>query len=248
MVERLGAKILEINSDYDVPVATLMADQSRLSRWRYYSELLGTTQVSTLREVEVENGLEPMKIARTCVVDPQIIVVDDRIPELCWFEYQRSDGRFLACGGIRHERSACPPYAPKPEKTREILSDSLAVVVIQAQDLKEYDEQKQIHQSLLAFECHLVNNGFSIAGSWTAGPCRICEPENDCLGKGKCRQPRLRRPSMEGGGMAVFSICDRIVALTGDNSWRLELIKNWELTDQSPITFKSVVAVAVSRD
>jgi len=51
----------------------------------------------------------------------------------------------------------------------------------------------------------------------TPGPCRICEPENECLGEGKCREPKFRRFSMEGSGMGVFLTCDRIAELTGDD-------------------------------
>lgn len=248
MTKRLGDKIFQINSDYDVPAETLTAVQSRLRKWNRYGQLSDLTQLSTLREIGVENGVEPIKVANVYVVDPQIIVVDERIPELCRSKYLRPDGRLIACGGVRHKRSACPPYAPKPEKTREILSQSRAVVVIQAQSLGEYDNQKQLHRSLLAFERHLAKSGFGITGSWAAGPCRICEPENDCLGRGKCRQPKLRRFSMEGSGMAVFLICNRIATLTGNDSWKLELIKNWELPNQSPKTFKSVIAIAISQD
>jgi predicted metal-binding protein len=130
--------------------------------------------------------------------------------------------------------------------TQGKLSASRAVVVVQAHNLTEYDHQKQLHHTLLAIEEYLGDSGFTVAGSWAAGPCRLCEPEEECLGQGKCRQPKLRRYSMEGSGMAVFLTCDRIANITGDNSWRLELIENWGLVNQSGKTFKSVVAVAVS--
>lgn len=229
MVETLQNKILRIHNDYVISGDSLSLTQSGVERWSRYSELAAMLQVGVLRGISVEEGVEPIRIINTYIIDPRLVVVDEKVPELCWSEYLRPDGRLLACGGVRHKRSACPPYAPKPAKTKELLSNSQAVVIIQAHDLVEYDNQKQLHRTLLAIEQHLVNGGFNIVGSWAAGPCRICEPENDCLSEGKCRQPKLRRFSMEGSGIAVFLTCGRIAELTRNDSWRLELIRNWEL-------------------
>ena len=245
MVERLQDKINLIHSAHQVSPETLNLLQGRLNGWGRYPELISLTQVRVLKDISAENRVDPLLLANSVVVSPQVLVVDERVPGLCSLKYLRDDGCLLACGGIRHKRSACPPYAPKPAKTQETLSDAKAVVVVQAHNLTEYDHQKQLHHTLLGIEKSLCEKGFIVVGSWSSGPCRLCEPKEDCLGQGKCRLPRLRRYSMEGSGMAVFLTCDRIAQITGDDSWRLKLIEGWDLKAQSSQVYKSVIAVAV---
>jgi len=245
MIERLRDKINLIHSEHQIPLSDLRVFQKELENWIDFPKLIRQTQIDILRGLKVQNGIEPIKLERSFVVHPRLIMVDERIPTLCWHLYKRPDGRLLACGGVRHKRSACPPYAPSPDKTRIALDESRAVVVIQAGGLSEYDQQRQLHRTLLSIEKQLEENAFNVIHSWSVGPCRICEPENECLGEGKCREPKFRRFSMEGSGMGVFLTCDRIAELTGDNFWRLELIDNWELNNQTSKMFKSVVAIAV---
>lgn len=246
MREKLWDKICLINSEYQISVDQLRLMQKEIEEWEDYSELARLAHVDSLRKLQTSNGIESKRLAESFIVHPQIIAVDNKIPQLCWSLFERPGGRLLACEGVRHQRSACPPFSPSPDATRNMLDEAKAVVVIRADGLTNYDQQRQLHHTLLAFEQHLSNNNFNVIQSWSAGPCRICEPEDDCLGQGKCRQPKKRRFSMEGSGMAVFLTCERIAELTGDNSWRLELIENWGLETRSRETFSSVIAIAVS--
>lgn len=245
MVERLGDKIETIHADHKISPDALHLMQAKLDDWERYPELVGLMDVGFIRGIPVENGANPSMLANSAVIPPEIFVVDKRIPDLCMAQYLRGDDRLLACGGVRRQRSACPPYAPKPEETQEVLLASEAVVVVQAHGLTEYDHQKQLHHTLLAIESFLETRDFDVTGSWTAGPCRLCEPRLECLGQGKCRNPELIRYSMEGSGIAVFLTCDRIAEISQDDSWRMELIENWGLENQSSETFKSVIAIAV---
>jgi len=218
--------------------------QSQLLTWPRYRELASIVCPTQLNANYTER-LFPLQVGRTMVIPPELVVVDPKIPTLCQLPYPRTTGESLSCGGTRHHRSACPPYAPTPEQTQAKLSQANAVAVIQAENLTDYDHQKQLHYVLLQWEERLKTAGFNIVDSWAAGPCRICEPEQECLGNGKCRQPKLRRFSMEGSGMAVFATCERIADLSGDKDWKLELIENWKLPNQSRNNFKSVVLIAV---
>lgn len=208
-------------------------------------ELRSLTTLPQLQALRPKGGLAPELLNKSVVVAPAIVVTDERVRTLCQLPYEHPDGRNIGCGGIRHDRSACPPYAPTAEKTRRGLENSQAVLLVQAAGLREYEDQKKLHRTLLALEDHLAGNNFTITGSWAAGPCRACEPE-DCLGGGKCRQPKIRRFSMEGSGMFVFETCDRVALITNDATWNLVLLKDWERPGQSAETFKSVIALGVS--
>jgi len=243
-MERLQDRIEAINSRHKRSLGELLALQANLEQWPGYSQLSALTRIEVLGEIFVSSGPNP-KLEKVFIVHPKLIETDEEISTLCECVYLRPDGRLLPCGGVRHKRSACPPFAPTAEETRKTLNGASAMALFKTADFTEYQRQKDLHRTLLTIEEYLQNNGFEIVGSWSAGPCRVCEPENECLGEGKCRQSKLRRFSLEGSGMAVFLTCARIADITGDNSWQLELIENWGLESQSREAFPSVIAVAV---
>ena len=242
--ERLADKIHAVNQDHPITQTDLLSLQSQCCGWDRYPDLTNIVHPKRLSSYCLEES--HLIIGRSAVVHPDVIVIDQRIPSLCHIPYLRPDGNLLECGGIRHQRSACPPYAPTPEVTQRKLSRARAAVVVQAEGLTSYDDQKRLHRFLLSIEDDLKAADIEIVGSWTAGPCRICEPEQECLGNGKCHQPKLRRFSMESCGIAVFSTCDRIANLSNDQNWRMELIEDWGLPTQSREDFKSVVLMAVT--
>lgn len=240
---RLADKIQAFHQAHWLSAQEMLSHQARLFTWDHFLDLEQIVRPEGLSQAC--RGVMPGAMIRSFVLSPDVVVVDPEIPALCRAPYRRVDGALLACGGINHQRSACPPYAPAPEETLATLSRSRAVVVIQADGLCSYTDQKRMHLFLLDMEEHLAQAGYMIVGSWSAGPCRICEPEQECLGDGKCRKPKLRRYSMEACGMAVFALCERIASLSHDENWKLEIIENWGLPTQSRTDFKSVVAVAV---
>ena len=251
MTEKLWDRIQKIHEDHALDGRGLAAAQEQVKNWDRFAELENITRIEILRGLRAtagrrSAGLHPDMLARSVVVAPQVVMVDERIPGLCWHEYLRPDGSIRACGGVRNQRSACPGYgAPPPVETQNTLNQSAAVVVIQAHNLRHYDHQRQLHVTLVEIEKHIQSSGFELTASWSAGPCRICP---DCLGEGNCRAPKLRRYSMEGSGMGVFLTCERIAQLTGDQQWSLSLIENWELSNQSSPIFKSVVAIGIGSD
>lgn len=240
--ETLQDRLTGIHKDHPMAIEEILERQRSLSGWEKLGAISAVCNLEALRKLRAKKGIAPDKIARVEIVHPEIIMVDDRIPNLCSAKYLRADGKLEACGGIRHKMSACPDFAPKPEETRRVLSDANAVVVVQAEGLTEYNHQGQLHRTLLKIENGVKENNFEVVGSWVAGPCRIC-PE--CLNDGDCRAPNLRRYSMEGSSIGVFLTCARIAGATGDENWKLDLIRHWGLPNQSSQTFKSVVALAV---
>ena len=243
MTEKLWDRIQKIHDDHPFSARDLASIQARGQSWDKYPELEKITQIEALKCIHPAAGLMPEYLARAILVSPEIIMVDDRIPDLCSFPYMRPDGTLQACGGVRSHRSACPGSgAPQPAATRIVLDASKIVLVVQAENLTHYDHQRQLHVTLLAIENDIQKSGFEISGSWSAGPCRICL---ECLGYGDCKAPQLRRYSMEASGIGVFLTCDRIAQVTEDSSWALRLIDHWEWSDQSRPTFKSVAAIGI---
>lgn len=244
MLEHLADEISLFNLKHQKTASQLEVLQGSLERWDNYFRTMDLTEVDTLRGSGVEGGLEPEKLRRSMVVSPALPVVDAQVVGWCGRSYLRSDRSLSPCGGY-YQRSACPPFAPSPGETLRILGQSTGLVVIQAEGLTSYADQKRLHLTLLEVEKHLETRGVEVVCSWSAGPCRLCEPENECLREGRCRQPEGRRFSMEGSGIGVFLLGDEIARMTGDDSWELSLIENWGLQNQSRWEFKSVIALAV---
>lgn len=240
MPEHLADEISLFNLNHRKSASQLEVLQGSLERWGNYFRTLDLAEVDTLRGLGVEGGIEPEKLRRSTVVSPALPVADAQVVGWCGRSYLRRDGSLSPCGGY-YQRSACPPFAPSPGETLRILGEATGLVVIQAEGLTSYADQKKFHLTLLEVEKHLETRGVEVVCTWSAGPCRLCEPEQECLGQGKCRRPKERRFSMEGSGIGVFSLGDRVAQITGDKSWRFKLIDNW----QPGMPFKSMVAVAV---
>lgn len=244
MTERLRDQIRSFNKRYRKTDEELGELQADLERRVNYPRIAGLTRIDVLRGLTIEGGIEPEKLARSIVVSPSLLVANAQVVGWCGHKYLRPDRILSECGGYYH-RSACPPFAPSPGETLRLLKESGMLAVVQAEGLSCYDDQKRFHLTLLGVEEFLEERGIEIVQSWSAGPCRLCEPESECLGEGRCSQPKLRRFSMEGCGIGVFLLGDEIARMTGDPSWRLSLIENWGLENQSGREFKSVIALAV---
>jgi len=93
----------------------------------------------------------------------------------------------------------CPPYGLAHEKTRELLSEYSQVMIIEGAP-----PGLDFHKNLLDLEKKAFLHGYYKALSFIAGPCTICA---ECPDTGKCRNPKLARPSMEGSGIDVYATC-----------------------------------------
>ncbi|MCG8551095.1 MAG: DUF2284 domain-containing protein, partial [Desulfobacterales bacterium] len=93
----------------------------------------------------------------------------------------------------------CPPNGLAHEKTRELLSEYAQVMIIEGAP-----PGLDFHTNLLDLEKKAFLHGYYRALSFIAGPCTIC---TECPDTGKCRNPKLARPSMEGSGIDVYATC-----------------------------------------
>lgn len=94
----------------------------------------------------------------------------------------------------------CPPHGMDHTQTRELL-DAYSRIYL----LRGAPPGNSFHKALLALEREAFLSGFHKAFVFGAGPCNVC-PE--CPEDGKCRNPKLARPSMEGSGIDVYATAE----------------------------------------
>ena len=89
----------------------------------------------------------------------------------------------------------CPPYAPSPEQTREVL-DSYSVAF-----LIHWGQESGGRKVMAEIERRVFLMGFHKAFALAGGPCELCD---ECNMEGGCRHAYQARPSMEACGIDVF--------------------------------------------
>ena len=90
----------------------------------------------------------------------------------------------------------CPPYAPAPERTRELLLGYERALLVEAR------RSHTVRYLASALEREAFLAGFYKALGLGAGPCRLCE---ECRPEAPCARPEEARPSMEACGIDVFA-------------------------------------------
>jgi predicted metal-binding protein/ubiquinone/menaquinone biosynthesis C-methylase UbiE len=95
----------------------------------------------------------------------------------------------------------CPPHAPSPEKTKNLIKDYSYALLLEGEPPTR-DFQLQILQA----EKEAFTTGFYKAFSYWAGPCSLC---HFCTVDGICHNTKDARPSMEGAGIDVFETVKR---------------------------------------
>ena len=138
----------------------------------------------------------------------------------------------------------CPPNTPQPDLTRKALAQYRWAVLFKrdVEDLEKYvatSEAQQKEREGLAvakgfhkktveivgrLETYAQSEGYDLAMGFSCGSCRV----NLCGGaacafmeKGECRFSMLARPSMEGVGIDVFDLCNKV-------GWDAYMIRNIE--------------------
>ncbi len=112
----------------------------------------------------------------------------------------------------------CPPYAPSPQETREMLDDYTSALLIGFKGSEDKHNKirhhKKMSKALIELEREAFLKGFEKAFVLGAGTCFFCErcivedlPKNTPLevAKAQCRHSKLMRPSLEALGVDVFS-------------------------------------------
>ena len=90
----------------------------------------------------------------------------------------------------------CPPFSPRYEDTRVILTSYKQAILVEGQP-----PGRDFNEMLLKLELQANIAGHHKAFVMGAGPCPLC-PE--CPSDEPCSQPYKARPSMESGGIDVF--------------------------------------------
>lgn len=142
--------------------------------------------------------------AATIIFSEQI-QVKEALARLCGESQCENWGRSLSC----------PPHVGGPSAFRDWQKQCPYAVVIKI-DLPAWmlfsHERPQVmrllHEIVAGVENEAVQMGFDQSKAFAGGSCKelFCDPYTDCRAiskEGKCRNPRLARPSMSGFGVSV---------------------------------------------
>jgi predicted metal-binding protein len=127
----------------------------------------------------------------------------------------------------------CPPNTPQPDLIRKALGqyrwavlfkrdmEHLGKYVATSANQKEgqagLEGARSFHRKTVEIvgrlEAYAQTEGYDLAMGFACGSCRVnlCNRAPcDFIEKGKCRFPLLARPSMEGVGIDVFDLCQKV--------------------------------------
>jgi predicted metal-binding protein len=127
----------------------------------------------------------------------------------------------------------CPPNSPQPDLVRKALGQYRWAVLFKRdiESLEKYfatsatskkeppglEGAKGFHRKTAEIvgrlETYAQTEGYDLAMGFACGSCRVnlCNRAPcDFIEKGKCRFPLLARPSMEGVGIDVFDLCQKV--------------------------------------
>ncbi len=191
--------------------------------------------------------------ARIGVLPPELVIVDKRIQDMCalpfWTIYRSGRGpsyrHFGPCPGY-DRLPGCPPNAPPTEKTQTMLDSSDALVVLQTKLLDERwnDQWKFAVLHRLASDLAEALGPSAITGVYGSGPCSACTQQH-CRYNSPCRHPERQTISLEARGICVERMCDDLSLVTGNKAWKISWLKHFGFAQQSPKTWKYVVAVSI---
>ena len=150
------------------------------------------------------------------VIPANSVVVDERVRLKC------SQPRCWLYG----EEPYCPPYTPEPEFMRKALGKFQWAVLVQTvvQPPEDFTDRVQWYKGHIKHQrqtCEIVSkleslayvDGYYLAVGFGAGGCKttLCEGEL-CLmlDGGRCKFPLKARSSMEGVGIDVFDLVNKV--------------------------------------
>lgn len=161
--------------------------------------------VKDLETIALEGGAAAVKL-----ISPQDVVVAQWVRNKCQV-------------GCRHfaKRFTCPPYAPTPQETAEVLQSYNQALLVEFADryldrLRQEPEKSMFHNTLYNMERTAFLSGYEKALVYEAGPCVLCPEcpaeklENPTIfDKKECLRPKEARPAMEAAGIDVYSTARR---------------------------------------
>lgn len=107
------------------------------------------------------------------------------------------------CGGYG-KRLTCPPYSPKPEYTRQMISEYSVALLMQIEGIppdREAKMSRRLKSIVADLEREIFLDGYYKAFGMASGPCRICRT---CDTDKPCKYPYGARPAMEACGIDVY--------------------------------------------
>ena len=137
----------------------------------------------------------------TKVIPASEVIVGDWVRQKCEF----------GCRGYARYFT-CRPYTPSPEETRKRLQEYSHALLVEFTELKEKEEQLDVHKLMFQLEREAFLSGLYKAFAYVSGPCRLCDicqagelRHGQLESKKGCKNPKMARPSMEGCGIDVFA-------------------------------------------
>jgi predicted metal-binding protein len=202
-----------------------------------------------------ENDVKGVKnFARLGIMPPELIVVDERIRDMCLNQFWLSNPitrvkDFGRCPAYDH-RPCCPPRSPSSKVTRKLLDRSDIFVMLQSKLIGnreigdphwkwQYETVEKLEEELKS----LLGKSRVLA-KYGAGPCVICGPAGCTMTK-DCRYPDKKFCAVESVGMAVGQMCRDMALFTGARRWDIRWIRNWTLPTQTPQQFRLVFGLAI---
>jgi predicted metal-binding protein len=150
-------------------------------------------------------------IDKAKLISVEMILVADWVRLKCQF----------GCGGYG-EKLTCPPYAPTPENTRQLLRSYSKAMLLSVEgkgrSVAERKIRRILNKTAVALEREIFLSGYHRAWAMTSGPCTLCKK---CNTSQLCLKPEQARPSMEACGIDVFST-------VRNAGWEIEVVKTLE--------------------
>ncbi|NHI94760.1 MAG: DUF2284 domain-containing protein [Candidatus Lokiarchaeota archaeon] len=158
--------------------------------------------VKKLRDLAIKKGANPDLIK--LINSNQVIVPNSWVRMKCKF----------GCSNYGN-RLCCPPYAPTPKETQNLLNEYSEALLIgfDGKPNQFYKHHKKMHKILLRLEIEAFRAGYEKAFIFIAGTCSLCKqcvlvdlPKeiHPDVAKRFCRHKNRMRPSMEAAGIDVF--------------------------------------------
>ena len=97
----------------------------------------------------------------------------------------------------------CPPYAPKPEETRQLLKEYTKALL-----LKVSGDRTKLYDRINKLERELFLQGYYKVFSFGGGHCPYCK--KCTLSSKRCKYPILAKPSMEACGIDVLTTVQKL--------------------------------------
>ena len=134
-----------------------------------------------------ENGA-----AEAMIIDTKNIVTGNWVRLKCQY----------GCGGYR-KRLCCPPFSPKPEYTRKMISEYKRALIYTyySKPGNARPKRRNMYRVLGKLEREIFLDGYYKAFGMGAGPCNLCPI---CDIESRCKFPEYARPAMEACGIDVY--------------------------------------------